>query len=129
MMVDDSHDFRLLQAIDCLGQLVVVDQNHFLAFCHGFDQLGQGQTILVEVPFGFRRQGAQADGLVFAGFAFGLALGHFIHVESQAHSCGNGIVVGVLVTHDDDGFCHVFSFVSLGEGAIGALPFFAILRF
>ena len=93
------------------------------------DQLGQGQAVLVEVPVGFRRQGAQADGLVFAGFAFGLALGHFIHVESQAHSCGNGIVVGVLVTHDDDGFCHVFSFVSLGEGAIGALPFFAILRF
>ena len=110
VMVDHLDDVRFLDAVDGLLRLVVVDEHDLLAGLDALDQLRRLHALLREHPCALRRQRAQAHGLVHREVLFGvavtLALGDDVVHVRRGDGRADGIVVGILVSADQNRLAH-----------------------
>ena len=110
MVVDNLDDIGALDTGGRLADLIVVDEDdlllHLFAVAHNWvhviDEYRLGDVVLLQNPGAFHRQRAEAGGHVLNGIGLAIASGQRILQVRVAHRCGDGVVVGVAVTHDED---------------------------
>ena len=108
VVVDDLQKLGVLQAVDGLKQFVVIHQDDLLAGIDVVDQLGDRDAQLAQHPARLGRQLTQARRLVDA--AGSVALRQDVLQLRIADRGADRVVVGILMSYDDDGFRHVRSF-------------------
>ena len=96
MMVHDFHDFGVGKTVSGLHGLVVVDQDHLVAFAHMVDHARRLDAVFAQNPLGLRRKAAQTTCLVYGILA--IFASELVLQICVAHSGGNCVVVGILVT-------------------------------
>ena len=69
---------------------------------HVFDERRLGDVVLLQNPGAFHRQRPQTGGHVLDGVGLAVAGGQRILQMRVAHGCGDGVVVGVAMAHDED---------------------------